>query len=237
MVWNVVSARGLMGGRKLSVCWFLSQKLSWLQYVLLVCNRSFNFLSLGSPLCLGTRVRRAIVLFCDANPLCAKFCLCIQRFFMPAVFPPAAVFYKLESPWLQSAVQGNTGELCRLWVVHNKYSPCKAANWEGYESSCSSPPGSNKCTCNKPASSACCSDSWFYYVRLCGLCALVAASACSAHCDSGFPPGTANNRPWLLQGLQMSRKRPPRQRLRSCQLSQSFGWHRKGTPNLCLITF
>lgn len=99
------------------------------------------------------------------------------------------------------------------------------------------PPGSNRCTCNKPASTACCSDSWFYYVRLCGLCALVAVSACSAHCDSGFPPGTANNRPWLLQGLQMSRKRPPRQHLRSCQLSQSFGWHRKGTPNLYLITF
>lgn len=34
-----------------------------------------------------------------------------------------------------------------------------------------------------------------------------------------------------------SRKQPPRRCLRSCQLSQSIWWHRKGTPNLHLITF
>lgn len=31
------------------------------------------------------------------------------------------------------------------------------------------------------------------------------------------------SRPWPLQGVQMSRKRPSGRRLRSCQLSQSFG--------------
>lgn len=44
------------------------------------------------------------------------------------------------------------------------------------------------------------------------------------------------SRPWPLQGVQMSRKRSPGRRLRSCQLSQSIWRHRK-KKNLYLITF
>lgn len=62
---------------------------------------------------LGARVRRAVTLFQDADPLCL---LSVHRF-TPAVLPPAAVLYKLESPRLQSAVQENT----RSFVNSGRY--------------------------------------------------------------------------------------------------------------------
>lgn len=46
-------------------------------------------------------------------------------------------------------------------------------------------------------------------------------SAGNSHSDSGFGLGHWYSRPWLLQGVQMSRKRPQGRRVCSCKLSQS----------------
>lgn len=78
---------------------------------------------------------------CRVNPLCGKFCLC-SEVYHAGFFPLAAVLYKLESPWLQSAVHGeHQGVLLALGG---------AANWgEGYEGSCSSQPDSVQHPCKK----------------------------------------------------------------------------------------
>lgn len=83
---------------------------------------------------------------------CKSLCAMLQFYlevFVPAVFPLAAVFCWLESPWLQSTVQG---ELYNVWLVHNEWSlffePCS-----------SSLPGSNWCTWNtQTKSNVCCPD-------------------------------------------------------------------------------
>lgn len=218
MARNVLSV--MPEGWKLSVFWFFISNL-------------LNRCTVGPPpLYVGTRVRLAVALFCHANP--AMVCV-FRGFFVSAVFPPAAVFCRLESPWLRSAVQRETpGSFIDYgWCIIS--SPLAKLLIEGVMSG-AAPPG--PAVTDAAKSGARRSDSCFCHVRLCGLCALVAC-VCEQQRPLWLRVSTRHrcSRPWPLPGVQMSRKRPQGRRLHSCQLSQSVWWNWNGTPNLYLITF
>lgn len=90
------------GQSKISMRWVVHSVLPYLSENLKHTGSTCGFL--------GTRVSLAVALFCNVNPFCygqVRF-VCVFSFFVVAVFPPAAVSCRLESPWLQSAVQRET---------------------------------------------------------------------------------------------------------------------------------